>query len=367
MKAECSVEKIKEALTQVERITGKNLTLPILSAILIIVSKNQCKLRSTNLSIGIEIDIPAKVTEEGVVAVKGDIISQFFNTIKTQGTITLESVNDNLIIKTKESSSTIKCLPSEDFPTIPVVESNEYSISGKKFIEGLRSVYYSASLSDIKPEIASIYIYKNSEDLVFVATDSFRLAEKKVKLNTNIEFPEILLPFKNTVEIIRVLQESTGDIFIKSTKTQISFTDKERGIYLTSRIIDGIFPDYKQILPKEYTTEVTVLKQDLLQALKLSNIFSDKFNQIVLKVNIGEKFLEINSKNNDVGENTVKVGIKCSGEDISMSFNQKYFLDCFQSISEDTVVLHFTQTNRPMTIQGGAANSFLYLVMPLNR
>lgn len=367
MKAECSVEKIKEALTQVERITGKNLTLPILSAVLIIVSKNQCKLRSTNLSIGIEIDIPAKVTEEGVVAVKGDIIAQFFNTIKTQGTITLESINDNLVITTKESSSTIKCLPSEDFPTIPVVESVEYIIPNKKFIDGIRSVYYSASISDIKPEIASIYIYKNQEDLVFVATDSFRLAEKKIKINSQIEFPEILIPFKNVVEIIRVLQDGVGDLIVRATKTQISFTDKERGIYLTSRIIDGIFPDYKQILPKEHTTEVTVLKQDLLQALKLSTIFSDKFNQIILKVDTEGKFLEIDSKNNDVGENTIKVNIKCSGENISMSFNQKYFLDCFQSISEDTVVLHFTQTNRPMTITGGTNNSFLYLVMPLNR
>lgn len=365
MKAECQIEKIKKAIIDADKITGKNLTLPILSSILVIASGKSLKFRSTNINLGIEIEIPAKVEKEGVVAIHGSTMSTLFASLNDQGNVILEHNEQSVHITTKHSSFVVKSYSHEDFPTIPVIEGETIILPVKKFIEGVKSVYYSSSISDIKPEIASIYIYPENDSLVFVATDSFRLAEKKIKFKSDLDFPGVLIPFKNIVEIIKIIGDIDGDVNVIVNKNQISFSTS--GIYLTSRAIDGVFPDYKQIIPKEFKSEAVVLKQNLLNALKISTIFSDKFNQITLTLKPSQKIFEINSKNSDVGEHNTKIEGTFTGEDIEVSFNSKYFIDCFQSISNDTVILKFNQSNKPMIIQSSQDTSFTYLVMPMNR
>lgn len=364
MKLECSVEKLKIAINQAERITGKNLTLPILSCILLIASEKKIKIRASNLSLGIEIEIPAKIEKEGAIVIKGDILNNILSNINQQ-TINLESENNNLVIKTKNHNIVLKSYSTDDFPTIPVITDNSFIIQANKFTDGLKSVYYSASNSEIKPEISSIYIYTDNNFLFFVATDSFRLAEKKIKIKQIENFSHILIPYKNVIEIIKLFDGLNDDLKININKNQISFLINN--IYLTSRIIDGNFPDYNQIIPKEHKTEVIVLKYNLLNALRISNIFSDKFNQIVLKIKGKEKIFEIESQNNDVGENKTIVDSVVKGENIELNFNYKYFLDCFQSVGQDSMTLKFNGNNKPLIITNTSDDSFLYLIMPMNR
>jgi len=365
MKLECQVEKLKSGVSQVERVTGKNLTLPILSSILLIASSKSLKLRATNLSLGIEVEIPAKVDKEGVVAVSGSTLSGIFTNMSQNDTVNIEEDNGNLIIKTKKNKIKLKCQPSDDFPTIPRVAGSTFEIEAKKVLDGIKSVYYSSSPSDIKPEISSVYIYTDEDNLVFVSTDSFRLAEKKIKVKKIEEISGILIPFKNVSEIIRVFGEVDGTIEVCFNKNQISFSTAN--IYLTSRVIDGLFPDYRQIIPKSSETNAVVLKQDLLNALKLSNIFSDKFNQINLTINPKDKTFELSSLNNDVGENKTNLDANLSGDEVSLSFNYKYFLDCFQSISTDSVNLKFSGPSLPIVVSPVGDQSFTYLIMPMNR
>lgn len=365
MKLECSVNKIKNALSQVERITGKNLTLPILNSILLIASGKTLKLRSTNLSLGIEIEIPVKIEEEGILAISGSVLNSVFVNITTNENVLFETQNENLLIKTKKNQIKLKSQSHEDFPTIPIVSGSTFEIEVKKLIEGIKSVYYSSSVSDIKPEISSVFMYTNDDNLVFVSTDSFRLAEKKIKIQGLEEILGILIPFKNIAEILKVFGEVGGMVKVCFNKNQISFSSD--GVYLTSRIIDGVFPDYRQIIPKEALTEVVVLKQDLLNALKLSNVFSDKFNQINLKVLQKEKVFELSSINNDIGENKTYLDAVINGENVELSFNYKYFLDCFQSISTDSVSIKMSGTGRPIIVSPVSDSSFTYLIMPMNR
>ena len=138
-------------------------------------------------------------------------------------------------------------------------------------------------------------------------------------------------------------------------------------MYLTSRIIDGVFPDYRQIIPKEFKTEIVVLKQDLLNGLKLSNIFSDKFNQLNLNVSVKNKICELSSSNHDVGENKTNIDAALKGEDINLGFNYKYFLDCFPSITTDSVCIKCVDAGRPMLVTPVSDTSFTYLIMPMNR
>ncbi|HXK35330.1 MAG TPA: DNA polymerase III subunit beta [Candidatus Paceibacterota bacterium] len=365
MKIECLFSKISKAVNQVERGVGKNLTLPILNSILIITSGKVVKLRSTNLSLGVEIEVPAKIETEGVVAVPGNILTNTLNSFRGEDKVFLELVGQNLLVRTKNNEILIKSFPHDDFPTIPIVSGKSWEIPSEKFIDGLRSVFYSGAISDIKPEISSVYIYPSDDRIIFVATDSFRLAEKKIIIKKSIDLPSIIIPLKNITEIIKLLSDNKEILKITSSKNQISFSSP--GFYLTSRIIDGVFPDYTQIIPKEFKTEAIVLKQDLLDALKLANVFSDKFNQIKLNLKPKEKVFEISSQNNDIGENKTKITTTTTGEDITLNFNQKYLIDCFQSIPEDSIILRFNEANKPVIISGGGNNSFLYLIMPMNR
>lgn len=365
MKLECELEKIKNAINQTEKVTGKNLTLPVLGSILFIATKKSLKLRATNLSLGVEVEVPAKIEQEGTMAVSGTVLTGIFSNMAQNEKVILEENNGNLLIQTKKNKIKVKGQPYDDFPTIPLVEGQSFEIEAKKLIDGIKSVYYSSSISDIKPEISSVYMYTNESNLVFVATDSFRLAEKKIKIKNIEEISGILIPFKNVPEILKIFSEVSGEVKVCFNKNQISFSSGS--IYLTSRIIDGVFPDYRQIIPKESQTEAVVLKQDLLNALKISNIFSDKFNQLNLVIKPKEKIFELYSQNNDIGENKTNLDAAITGEDVELAFNYKYFLDCFQSVNSDSLSIKLNQSSKPMVISGVSDNSFVYLIMPMNR
>ena len=175
----------------------------------------------------------------------------------------------------------------------------------------------------------------------------------------------MLIPFKNIPEILRVFVEYDGIIKVCFNKNQVSFSSDN--VYLTSRVIDGVFPDYRQIIPKEKKTEAVVLKQDLLNALKISNIFSDKFNQVNLAISPKNKVFEISSSNNDVGENKTSVDATLEGEDVELSFNYKYFLDCFQSIDADSMAIKLDGTAKPIVVLSISDKTFTYLIMPMNK
>jgi DNA polymerase-3 subunit beta len=310
-------------------------------------------------------EIPAKTEKEGTLAISGSVLNAIFSNVFQNENVFLEDKDGNLLIKTKKSEIKLKSQPHEDFPTIPMVNGTSFEIEAKKLIEGIKAVYYSSSFSDIKPEISSVFVYTNNDNLIFVSTDSFRLAEKKIKVKGVPEISGILIPFKNISEILKVFGEIQGVIKVCFNKNQISFSSDD--IYLTSRVIDGIFPDYRQIIPKDSSTEVVVLKQDLLNALKLSNIFSDKFNQVSLKILPKEKVFELSSANNDIGENKTYLDAVIKGENIELGFNYKYFLDCFQSITTDSVSIKLSNTGKPIVISPISDSSFTYLIMPMNK
>ncbi len=368
MKIECLQDKIKRAVGITEKIAGKHMTLPVLSCLLLDASqKNILTIRSTNIDLGVEVSIPAKIDEEGVFAVPAQILNSFIGgLIEDEKSIKLVSDQNNIKVLTTRSSGIIKTIPSDDFPSIPrITSNNSFLINGSDFAKGLKSVWYSSSLSNIKPELSSVCVFCDGEFVVFVATDSFRLAEKKIKIKKSKDFGQILIPYKNISEIIRILENVNDDVEVNLDKNQISFSYS--GVYLISRVVDGVFPDYKQIIPKSNTTEVTVLKQDLINSLKLSNIFSDKFNQVNFKIDINSKKCEIKTKNNDIGENVSILDCVINGESIEINFNYKYIIDCFQSIDSDSVTLYFNGLNRPMIIIPVSDTSFRYLVMPMNR
>ena len=368
MKIECIQEKLIDGIHRAEKIAGKHITLPVLSCLLFEAKKNNTLvIKATNLNLGVEVIIPAKVEEEGFAAIPAGIISSFVSGIKSSDkNITIVCQDQNIVIKTAAISGVIKTMPHEEFPNIPRVQDGQsFTINAADFIKGLKAVWSSSSISDVKPELSSVYIYYSDNFATFAATDSFRLAEKKVKLQKDNDFGQILIPFKNVPEIMRILEGVTEDVTVELNKNQIAFIHKN--FYLVSRVIDGTFPDYRQIIPKETKTEAVILKQDLMNALKISHIFSDKFNQVNIKINPKDNIFEIKTKNKDVGETVYKVDAVLTGEDVEINFNYRYISDCFQSIDADSLSLSLAGLNRPMVIRPVGDTSFTYLVMPMNR
>ncbi len=369
MKLKCTTEKLVSIIIKAEKIIGRNLNLPILSCILLEAKGDKLFVKSTNLDLGIEISLTAEVEKEGVITVPGTVLKNLLSNIPFLDNTTLEVKDENLLIKSKGNTSTIKAFTNkEDFPSIPkIAEEGVFKIDNSKLIKGLKSVWYSASISNIKPELSSILVYTENNYLYFVATDSFRLAEIKfpIKLKENEEDIKLLVPFKNIPEIIRVFEDIEGDINIEYNKNQIAF--KYNNIYLTSRIIEGNFPDYQQLIPKEFTTEAVVLMEDFIKVFKIINIFSDKFNAVNFNLEPKNKKFEIQSKSDEVGENINQLSASLSGDNLSINFNAKYITDCFQSIPTDSIILQFNGLSKPMIIRGVSDTQFTYLVMPMNK
>ena len=365
MNIECIKEKLVYAVSKAERLTGKNITLPILSCVLLEAHDSVLTIKATNLDLGVEISLPVKVVKPGRVAVSGSVLYNFISNLNDKNII-LELVGDNLKVSTKHNQSIIKAFPTDDFPNIPrVSKEKNFTFNVPSLIKGFKSVMYSSSISTIRPVLSSVFLYSEEDGVVFVATDSFRLSEKKVGVKKHKEFNQILIPFRNVGEIIRTLEDIKDDVEVCLNENQISFAYND--IYITSRVIDGVFPDYKQIIPKDTKTEVVVLKQDLINALRISNVFSDKFSQVIFHISPKEKMFEITTKNMEVGENVNNMDAVIKGEEIVISFNYKYMVDCFQSIDSDSISLSFADTNKPVVIRGVGDKNFLYLVMPMNK
>jgi len=366
MKVVCQREALLENLGLVEKASARHANLPVLACVYVEARKGRLLLRATNLELGIEAIMPAKVAREGSVAVSAPVFYSTISSIYGSQTVTLELVKGNLLLSTATSKTLIKAVPHDDFPTLPTIkDKTEVVLPTNEFLRGIRAVWYSASLSSIKPELASVYVFVDGGKMYFAATDSFRLAEKHIPLKKAETFNPILIPFRNIADIIRVLDQKGGDMTIHISDNQIAFVFDS--IYVTSRLVDGTFPDYRQIIPKERRTEAIVLKQDLVNSFKKITVFSDRFNHVSFRVRPTKKELTIGAANSDIGETTETLTAALSGDDLEINFNHKYVTDSFQALTGDSVTLSFAGLSKPMVVQSSSDSTFLYLVMPLNK
>jgi DNA polymerase-3 subunit beta len=233
------------------------------------------------------------------------------------------------------------------------------------FAYGIKSAAFAASQTSIKPELGSVFIQQKQEhSLTFVATDSFRLMEKTVSQKGLIFEQSIMIPQKNALELARICDLIKEDPVFVTNENQCALRFPS-GVYISSRLVTGSYPDYAQIIPKEFATHATVLRNDLQKSFKKTNIFLNKFRQVSLLVT--DTDLTISSQNNEVGHTTDTIKGSIEGEEITLNFNQQYIMDPLSHISDDSIKLSFAGVGRAMVMQGVADKSFRYLVMPMNK
>ncbi len=366
MKIEVIKDKLQIVVGKASRLASKHLSLPILSNILLITKGGFLTVRATNLEMGVEYKIPVKVEKEGEIAVPAGVLSSFISNLGNVKSVSLEVTNGKLTISSSGAKATINGTASDDFPTIPKAEGSTFSFTPEFLLKGFKSVYYAGAVGNLKPELSSVYLYQDGEDIVFVATDSFRLAEKKVPFKkTATSFQPVLVPIKNVTELIRILEEEKDEVKLSIGKGQLSLEGD--GLLATSRLVEGSFPDYRQIMPKTFATEAVVLKEDLISSLKLTTLFSDRFNQLHVSLEPKKKLFELSAKSGELGESSASVSSALTGEPLQGNFNHRYIADCLNALSADSVAFKFSGENKPLLISGVGETSFLYLVMPMNR
>ena len=353
-----------DRLELVGRVSTKHVTLPVLQCVYLEAKGSSLLLRATNLEIAIEATVKAKVELEGVVAVPASVLMQTV-ALNNEKEVTLRAEDGGLVVEGQGSETLIKTIPHEEFPSIPRVDGSGQTLDGSLFSLGIKSTAFAASVSSIKPELGSVYIFqKKEQSLTFVATDSFRLMEKTVPQKGVVFDSSVLLPQKNALEIARVLDVMSSDPICRFNDNQFSL-DFPEGVYITSRLVSGSFPDYEQIMPKEFAAKVTLLKEDLVRAFKRTGIFLNRFSQVGL--HITSRSLTVSASGGDLGTTTESLKAETEGEDLVLNFNQRYLSDVLSHLSDDSITLQFSGVGRPVVLKGVADSSVRYLVMPMNK
>jgi len=372
MKIQILKDGLKQALSVVERATAKTPILPALGAIAIIAKKNTLELSATDLEMGIRYKLLAKTEKEGEAVVSSRLLSQLVGTL-AEREINMELQGGELKIESTEQQTNIKTLPLDDFPIIPSLGGEEIAVEleTKAFCAGLSQVVGVVGQNQARPEISGVLVSIGKDDIKLVATDSFRLAEKSIILNkTQPVETSFILPQKTTKELIAILGDLSGTTKLYSSATQALFdySSKEVGtpsIQIISRIIEGEYPQYQDVIPKDFVTKARVQKQELISSLRAASIFSGKMQDAKVVADPKKKGLEISSQSADTGRHNSFLPCDITGEHLEISFNWRFLLEGLSNIKGEDVEVAFAGEDAPALLRPTGEEQYFYVVMPV--
>ncbi|PIR05891.1 DNA polymerase III subunit beta [Candidatus Kuenenbacteria bacterium CG11_big_fil_rev_8_21_14_0_20_37_9] len=366
MKVICTQENLKKGLWIVSNIAGKNVSLPILNNILIRAENGMLVFISTNLEIGIKTIVRGKIEKTGSLAVQARLLNDYVGLLDNKNLELIKKEN-NLLIKNESQETIIIGQEADEYPIIPEIEDKEgVMIKNKELKEALSQVVFSASYNDTRPELSGVLFIFDGETIRFVATDSYRLAEKVIKLPQKNKKDVIfkIIPLRVLQEIMRILEEE-GETKIYFSENQVVFRKAETVII--SRLIEGNYPDYKQIIPETYLTKAEVERMEFIKLIKTASLFSRAgINDVLLEFDKTGK-INISAANTQSGENKSIINTDIKGEKNSIVFNYKYLLDGLLNISSKRVFIEVTSADTPAILRPSQDDSYLYLIMPIRR
>lgn len=375
MKLTCTQENLNFGLQTTGHLVNKNVNLPILNNVLLEAKGGVLKLSSTNLEIGISAQVRCKVDKEGSFTVEARLLSDYINLLpKDQVRVELKEV-DLLNVVCGHTETDIKGLKAEDFPVIPKMEKQtSYRVKATEFKKSLSQVVFAVSPSDTRPEISGVFMdfhKANKGKLILVGTDSYRLAEKSLKLEGNQEERIVIVPVKTLQELLRILSNlkdqsnQVEDIEIYLSENQIMFS--LNGVELISRLIEGQYPDYKQIIPQNFQTKVVANTSELIKTIKTVALFSKTGIFDISLIFNPDKGLTIKAVNIQTGESTAVVDVAFQGEKNETVLNYRYLLEGLNNLDAEEVEISVVDNNVPCLIRPKDSSEYLYLVMPIKQ
>lgn len=381
MKFSCLQENLNNSFSVLSHLSTKNINLPILKNVLMKIENKNLVFTSTNLEIAINCRLRGKVEEDGEFTVPLKLVSEYINLLPNEK-IDLELTDNNFIeIKCNKYETKIKGLAAGDFPLIPKVEHQKiakFKLADLK--KAIEEVIFSVSSNETRAEISGIlFDFNNLEKnkLVLAGTDSFRLSERKIDLKEETSTStRIIVPLRTIQELNRILslKEADGETLeLIIGDNQILFSMEETNmssnfpsIELISRLIEGQYPNYRQIIPDQFKTSIMVNRTDLLKAVKVTSLFSKTgLNDVTLEINPDTKELLILGEDTQLGQNKVRIESELKGDKNKIVLNYRYLIDGLNSFQDEMITLKLIDGGNPCLVKGEGEG--YYIVMPIKQ
>ena len=361
MKLQVTQENLNRALSTVAKVANARNPLPILANVLIKTSQNRLSISATNLDIAITQYIGAKVSQEGSITVPARLMQDFVSSLPS-GVIELNLDDTRLHITTDQYNSVINGIVADDFPVMPTIaEGTKWSIGGLLLKRALQQTVFAASNDESRPVLTGVLVHTTDGKLYMAATDSYRLAEKTLGNNkTNIN---LLVPASAMQDLLRILGENEEDVQITHDEQQVRFQVGD--IELVARLLEGKYPDYRKLIPQQFTVSATLKRSDFLNVTKVSSLFArESAGSVTIEVDDTKQLLSIRSIASQLGENTATAATKAEGNG-SITLNSRYLLDALQALGGDEVTLGFNGKLEPTLLRDTAVTDYSHIIMPL--
>ncbi len=376
MKITCKQQDLSRGLSAVSHAVSSRNTLPILANILLTTDHGRLKLSATNLEIGINCWVDAQIEEEGTTTVPAKLITDFVSSLPQAAVemVVAEGAN-TLSIKGLRSSANIKGMDASEFPQIPSNEGGDppVSLEAVQLKEMIAEVAFAAADDDSRPVLTGVLVQVSDAKITFAAADAFRLALRVADLPGD-DHPrgDILIPARTLIELARILPgEGPVDMIVTPNRAQVLF--HTANLDLVSRLIEGAFPPFRTIIPKESTTRAVVETREFAAAVKSASLFArDSSNIARLKINAPDEATEeagsitIEATAEDVGDNVSTVNASIDGPSLQIIFNVKYLADVLATIGTPEVALEASSATKPGVLKPVGPNDHTYVIMPMH-
>lgn len=361
MRFTVSIKKFSQALGVVARVANSRASLPILSNVLIKAEKNRVYVSATNLNIASQIFIGSKVEKDGAVTIPARLLQEYISALDGD-TVDIEVKDNKTNISTDLHKTVINGVDASEFPEMPEI-SNE---SSWEIPSTLLKKYFSATIvcastDDTKPILNSVYVFSEKNQTVFAATDGYRLAEQKAN-NKSPQPIKLIIPSNSVAELIRVLPDDETDVIIKTNEQLAEFNFGDTKII--TRLIDGSFPDYKNLIPKDFVNSAKLGRQELANTTKLAGLFArDASGSINITTDEKNQTLGIKTIASQTGQNESTVPAEVVGTS-DITINARYINDALGQIGSEQAEISFNEKLQPCVIKGDDPN-YLQVIMPL--
>jgi len=376
VKITCKQQDLSRGLSAVSHAVSSRSTLPILSNILLATDQGRLKLAATNLEIGINCWVDAQIHEEGTTTVPAKLLTDFVISLPPAPVdISVPEDSNILNVKSLGSNANIKGMDPSEFPLIPSAEGGEPPVLLDAVLlkEMIAEVAFAAADDDSRPVFTGVLVQVSDEKITFAAADAFRLAVRIAPL-PGIDHPsgDILIPARTLTELARILPaEGPVEMIVTPNRSQVLFHTPQ--LDLVSRLIDGTFPNYRQIIPKEHATRAVVETKQFAEDVKRAALFArDSSNITRVKINPGENdglepgSVTIEATAEDLGDNTSTMNAAVDGPELQIIFNVKYLADVLAVVGTPEVALEANGPTKPGVIKPVGANDYTYVIMPMH-
>jgi DNA polymerase-3 subunit beta len=380
MKISCLQENLAKGLSIVGRAVASRSTLPVLSNVLLATDGGQLKLSATNLEIGVNCWVGAKVEEDGAITVPARLLADFVNSLPPERIdMELDLSTQTLNLKCARFESNIKGIDAQEFPVVPTAAMavDDATVAIKLEPESLRmmieQVVFAAATDESRPILTGVLIQFKEDNLTMAAADGFRLSVKAISLKQSpSDLHEVIVPARALTELSRVAadQEQPVEVIITPARKQILF--HLEGVDLVSQLIEGKFPDYKQIVPKGYATRSILDTTSFLKAARVSHLFArDSANIIKLEITpAGDELMNgqitLIATSAELGDNVADLDASIEGDPLEIAFNAKYLIDVLSIIETPQVALETTAASSPGVIRPLGDDQFTHVIMPMH-